>query len=109
MTSLSEGFSNAILEYMAAGLPVVATDVGGNREAIADGETGFLVRERSPEIFARMLLILLRDETRRLDMGRRALARCAERFDLSRTISELETYYIRLAAMQTERHRNGSL
>jgi glycosyltransferase involved in cell wall biosynthesis len=103
MTSLSEGFSNAILEYMAAGIPVVATDVGGNREAIADGETGFLVGQRSPEEIARMLLILLTDEDRRREMGDQALARCAERFELSRTIVELEKYYTRIA-----RYPNGA-
>jgi len=43
LSSKAEGFANAILEYMAAGLPVVATDVGGAREAISEGETGFVV------------------------------------------------------------------
>jgi glycosyltransferase involved in cell wall biosynthesis len=43
LSSRSEGFSNAILEYMAAGRPVVATDVGGAREAIVHGESGYLV------------------------------------------------------------------
>ena len=41
LTSISEGFSNAIMEYMAAGMPVVAIDVGGNRDAVVEGETGF--------------------------------------------------------------------
>jgi len=43
LSSKAEGFANAILEYMAAGLPVVATDVGGAREAITEGETGYTV------------------------------------------------------------------
>src|SRR5260370_39893976 len=43
LSSKAEGFANAILEYMAASLPVVATDVGGAREAIAEGETGYTV------------------------------------------------------------------
>jgi L-malate glycosyltransferase len=99
LTSLSEGFSNAILEYMATGLPVVATDVGGNREAIADGETGFLVRTRTPEAFAEPLLRLLRNEDERREMGRRGLDRCAEHFELGRTIIRLEQYYSSLLAV----------
>ena len=43
LSSKAEGFANAILEYMAAGLPVVATDVGGVREAVVEGETGYIV------------------------------------------------------------------
>ena len=48
LTSISEGFSNAIMEYMAAGMPVVAIDVGGNRDAVVDGETGYLVTRARP-------------------------------------------------------------
>ena len=44
LTSFAEGFSNSIIEYMAAGKPVVATDVGGAAEAIVEGETGYLVK-----------------------------------------------------------------
>ncbi|MGC4085041.1 MAG: glycosyltransferase, partial [Vicinamibacterales bacterium] len=47
--SLEEGFSNALLEGMAAGLPVVATAVGGNPEAIVDGVTGYLVPARDAD------------------------------------------------------------
>src|SRR6201999_1618620 len=42
LSSIAEGFSNSILEYMAASRPVVVTDVGGAREAVVDGETGYL-------------------------------------------------------------------
>ncbi len=96
LSSQSEGFSNAILEYMAAGLPVVATDVGGNAEAIEDGVTGCLVRERTPGAFARPIVELLRDRTRRQEMGRRALQRCRERFEIGGATRRLEDYYIAL-------------
>jgi len=96
LTSFSEGFSNAVMEYMAAGLPVVATDVGGNRDAIVDGETGYLVRERTPEAFAKPLIHLLRNEDLRLQMGLRGLQRCTEYFEVSKTIRQLEQFYYSL-------------
>ncbi|MGH9799258.1 MAG: glycosyltransferase, partial [Blastocatellia bacterium] len=49
LSSASEGFSNAIIEYMAAGLPVVATDVGGTSEAVIEAETGFLIQAGDAE------------------------------------------------------------
>ena len=61
LTSWAEGFSNSILEYMAAGRPVVATDVGGAREAIAHGESGYLVKSDDDERMAEHVLSLLRD------------------------------------------------
>jgi len=97
LSSHSEGFSNAILEYMAAGLPVVATDVGGNAEAIEDGVTGCLVRDRTPEAFARPVVELLRDPVRRAEMGRRSLERCRERFEIGAAVRRLEDYYRMLA------------
>jgi glycosyltransferase involved in cell wall biosynthesis len=93
LSSQSEGFSNAILEYMAAGLPVVATDVGGNAEAIEDGVTGCLVRDRTAEAFARPIVELLRDRARAEEMGRRGLARCRERFEIGGAVRRLEDYY----------------
>lgn len=96
LTSASEGFSNAILEYMAAGLPVVATNVGGNSEAIVDGETGILVSERTPEAFAAPLLMLLNNEILRRSMGAAGLARCRELFEIERIVRLQESYYLKL-------------
>jgi len=93
LTSFSEGFSNAIMEYMAAGLPAVAIDVGGNRDAIVDGETGYLVGERSPEAFAKPLVELLRNQELRARMGGKGFQRCVERFEVGKTIGQLEEFY----------------
>src|SRR5207237_693573 len=67
LPSESEGFSNSILEYMAAALPVIATDVGGNAEALA--ATGVLVRARDSEALARAMLRLGHDSSLRSQLG----------------------------------------
>ena len=96
LSSHSEGFSNAILEYMAAGLPVVATDVGGNGEAIQDGVTGYLVRTHTPQAFADPIICLLRDDSLRTAMARASYQRCCENFEIGHVIRQLESYYRRL-------------
>jgi len=93
LSSVSEGFSNSILEYMAAGLPVVATDVGGNREAVVDGETGYLVTDRDAKSFAAPIIRLLNDETLRLRLGQNGQELCRQRFLLESAVSTLERYY----------------
>lgn len=93
ISSLNEGFSNAILEYMAAGLAVIATDVGGNREAVVDGGTGFLTPAGDEATFARRVISLLEDEALRKTMGERGRARCIERFEMKASIRQYERYY----------------
>jgi glycosyltransferase involved in cell wall biosynthesis len=95
--SHQEGFSNAILEAMAAGLPVVACDVGGNPEAVADGETGRLVPPRCPEELAEAISELLGDEGKRRAMGEAGKRRAEERFSLGRMVAEIEAMYESLA------------
>lgn len=95
LTSHSEGFSNAILEYMSMGVPVVATDVGGNAEAIGK-DAGFLVGERTPEAFAAPVIRLLENERLRAATGANAIERCRERFEIGRTIRDLEDYFRRV-------------
>ena len=70
-TSLSEGLSNAVLEAMALGRPVVATAVGGNRELVRDGETGLLVPSGNREALTNALARLCRDPELARGMGRR--------------------------------------
>jgi glycosyltransferase involved in cell wall biosynthesis len=69
LSSVSEGFPNTLVEYAAAGLPAVATDVGGTREILLDQQTGFVVPPRSPELMAERICCLLRDANLRHRMG----------------------------------------
>ena len=79
----NEGFSNAVLEQMAAGLPMVVTDVGGNAEAVAEGETGFVIPANQPEAVAAALVRLLADRTQLRRMGSAARQRVEQRFSLA--------------------------
>jgi L-malate glycosyltransferase len=100
LTSASEGLPNAILEYMAAGLPVVATDVGGVPELVDHGKTGFLVRERSADAVAEPIIRLLRDEGLRTTMGQAGLSRARTDFEISVAVKRLEDFYINAVAQR---------
>jgi glycosyltransferase involved in cell wall biosynthesis len=80
LTSFAEGFSNSIIEYMAAGKPVVATKVGGAAEAVVEGETGYLVASDDDEAMAERLIELLGDEEKALAMGVRGKTIAEEKF-----------------------------
>jgi len=95
LTSDREGFSNAIVESLAAGVPVVATDVGGNAEAIVDGESGLLVQPDDLPALAEGLRSLLRNEARRGEMSRAARER-ARLFSLDRMLDETRKLYLDL-------------
>jgi glycosyltransferase involved in cell wall biosynthesis len=86
LSSHEEGFSNVILESMAAGLPVVATDVGGNREAVVDGETGWLSPPRNPEALAARIVDLLKDPSRARQWGEKGKRRVRELFTVDRMV-----------------------
>jgi glycosyltransferase involved in cell wall biosynthesis len=93
LSSKAEGFANAILEYMAAGLPVVATDVGGAREAIAEGETGYVVASGDDEEMAERIISILDDPERARTMGERGKLIVAEKFSCDRHLQNtLELY-----------------
>jgi glycosyltransferase involved in cell wall biosynthesis len=93
LSSKAEGFANAILEYMAAGLPVVATDVGGAREAIAEGETGYTVASGDDEKMAERIIGLLNEPKRARAMGERGKLIAAEKFSCDRHLQNtLELY-----------------
>jgi glycosyltransferase involved in cell wall biosynthesis len=93
LSSISEGLSNSVLEYMAAGLPVIASDVGGTREAVLDGETGFVVMPGDCEAIAGHIIELLRDPTRASEMGMRAQCRVADQFSPSKQLESTMILY----------------
>jgi glycosyltransferase involved in cell wall biosynthesis len=95
MTSESEGFCNAILEYMAVGIPVVATDTGGNREQIVAGENGYLVPVGNVEALADRIVALLADPQRRRQMGARGRNRTGRDFCIRRMVAAHEDFYLR--------------
>jgi glycosyltransferase involved in cell wall biosynthesis len=96
LTSLSEAQPLVALEAMAAGVPVVATDVGGCREAI--GEAGLLTRPRDPRATADALLRIGSDELLRARLGAAGRRRTAERHDPRRIHGAYRELYERLAA-----------
>lgn len=87
LPSVGEGVSNAILEAMATGLPVVATRVGGNVELVRDGETGRLVEVGQPEALARALAGYLSDPVVARRHGAAARARAERDFGLARMLN----------------------
>ena len=98
LPSLSEALSNSLLESMAAGAPVVATDVGGNPEVVADGVTGLLVPPQDAESLARAICRLLESplEAERLgDAGRRLVH---EQFSVAHMVQATEQLYLGLLA-----------
>jgi glycosyltransferase involved in cell wall biosynthesis len=93
LSSKAEGFANAILEYMAAGLPVVATNVGGAREAIAEDQTGYTVPSGDDEAMAQRIIYLLNSPERARMMGERGRLIVAEKFSCERHLQNtLELY-----------------
>jgi glycosyltransferase involved in cell wall biosynthesis len=100
LPSRSEGFSNALVEAMACGLPCVATRVGGNAEALADGESGFIVDADAPEPLAERLLTLLRDPELRRRMGQCGRETVERRFSAHSMITQLTGVYDELLAVR---------
>ena len=98
LSSDSEGMSNTIIEAMAAGRPVLATDVGGNSELVVPDQTGLLVEARSPEALARGIQALAAAPAAREAMGAAGRLRAEREFGLGRMIAEYERMYLDVAA-----------
>lgn len=97
-TSENEPFGRVIVEAMAAGLPVVATDSGGRREMVEHGVTGVLVRQGDAAAAADALDALRRDPARRASLGREGRRVAFERFTVDRAAREVEAVYDEILA-----------
>jgi glycosyltransferase involved in cell wall biosynthesis len=96
--SLAEGLGISALEAMACGIPVVASNVGGLKEIIVDGVTGFLVPPGDARALAETIWLLTTDAALRASMGNAARARVIEHFNLERESHAIRTVYERLLA-----------
>jgi glycosyltransferase involved in cell wall biosynthesis len=97
LSSLSEGISNAVLEAMACGLPIVTTDCGGMREAITDGVEGFVVPTRNPQSVADKLYLLANDASLRASMGRAGREKVMEQFSTNDQINAFVRLFGKIA------------
>lgn len=103
LSSTNEGFSNAILEYMAASRPVVVTDVGGAREAVVDGATGYIVPPADEAQMASRIVSLLQDPARAREMGQQGRRVVEEKFSCAAQLARTVELYEGLLAKVTAR------
>ena len=89
----AEGISNAIMEYMACGLPVICGDSGGNRELVVDGHTGFIIQSGNPQALADKLLWLWGHPTIARNMGLAGKERIYSEFSLEGMVSRTLAVY----------------
>jgi glycosyltransferase involved in cell wall biosynthesis len=103
-SSVHEEFPVAVLEAMAVGLPIVATDVGGMPDLVADGESGYLVPTRSPQSIVDALIRLAREAGLRMAMGEESRRRVMQSFTAEEIIPRIETVLAEAAA-EARRHQ----
>lgn len=91
-----DNFSVVVLEAMACGIPVIATDVGSRKEQVFDGETGFLIDPYDSAIIAEKVDLLLKDKELSLQMGRRGREEVAKNFTYDKMIRETQDLFLKL-------------
>jgi glycosyltransferase involved in cell wall biosynthesis len=93
LSSDSEGLSNSLIEYLCAGVPAIATAVGGNGEIIEDGKNGLLVPPGDPDALAGAILILLKDPARARAMGAAGREHVLQHFGVETMIDKTRMLY----------------
>ncbi|GAC1341855.1 MAG: hypothetical protein NVSMB23_13970 [Myxococcales bacterium] len=98
LCSRQEGLSNAVMEGMAAGLPMVVTDAGGNRELVRDGVNGYVVPPLNPQALAQAMVRVLEDRARARKMGSAGRAFVERELTMEAMIDAHEGVYRRVVA-----------
>jgi glycosyltransferase involved in cell wall biosynthesis len=93
LASLFEGMPNVVMESMAVGRAVVATDVNGARELMGEEESGLIVPPSNPEALAKAIDVLLSDPVKRQAFGQSGLRRVRETFTIDKMVTELEALF----------------
>ena len=93
LASLHEGLPNAVMEAMSAGVPVVATAVGGTKELIVDRETGYLALPANSKSLADRILFAIEDEAHRDEIVSAARRRIRDKFGIERMVESVESLY----------------
>ena len=96
MTSLNEGTPVSLIEAQAANIPVISTDVGGVRDVVIDGETGFIVPSKDVSAFSEKLLKLIEDEKKRLEMSQNGWTFVKDKFHYKTLVKNMEEIYAKL-------------
>jgi glycosyltransferase involved in cell wall biosynthesis len=96
LPSFTEGFSRIILEAMAAKKPVVATNVGGNTEAVVNGETGYIVSTGDSSALAGRINELIADKKKRRRMGQAGRKRVESKFTIQLNVDRIQEVYVEL-------------
>ena len=108
LPSRAEGLPNAVLEYLASGLPTVATEIGGITEIIQDGNTGVLVPPENSDALARAVARLLRDPELSRKLGRSGREYVQRNFSFERLVREVDALYTELLESRGHSSRMNS-
>jgi glycosyltransferase involved in cell wall biosynthesis len=96
LTSKNEGTPVSLIEAQAGGLPVVTTDVGGIRDVVQDGVTGFITSKGDIETYTEKLRLLVKEDKMRKDFGKRGEAFIFGKFHYSRLVDDMRDLYLKL-------------
>jgi glycosyltransferase involved in cell wall biosynthesis len=93
LSPFGEGMSNSLMEYMASGIPVIASDKGGTHELVKNEVNGFIIEDESPERINECIQYLIDNEKVRLDMGKRNSKLIEENYRIEKMVAQFLKVY----------------